>query len=139
MYNFKRALGIGFALYVATFVFGIIAGVVSGVDMSSMANVPDSFWYIGMVSSVVLTALFTFWYFKTPTVTPSWQSGVLFGVTVLALSFTSDIALLTLGNMQGANVDLWDYYGDFRFWIIVILVIGTAKSVGWYKGRSIQK
>jgi hypothetical protein len=105
-YNFKRALGISFALYVATFIVGIIVGVAAGSDMSSMENISDSFWYYGMVTAVVLTALCAAWYFKNSAIVPSRLSGFYFGATAVVLSFLLDLGLFSLGNAGGANVDL---------------------------------
>jgi heme A synthase len=135
-YNFKRALGIGLALYLGTFVVGIVCGVISGQDMSTMQGMPDSFWYVGMVAAVILTALFSMWYFKSPSVVPSAKSGFLFGLTSVVLAFVLDFILFSLGNMSEDpknHIDLGQYYGDYRFWIIIVLVIVTAKLVGHIK------
>jgi hypothetical protein len=138
IYNFKRALGIGLVLYIATFATGIICGMVSGTDMSSMNSVPNSFWYVGMVAALVLTTLFTMWYFKNRNIVASAASGLLFGLTAAVLSFILDFILFSLGNQSGANVDLGAYYGDYRFWIVVALVLVSAKVVGWKLGRRNQ-
>ena len=133
-YKFKRAFGISLLLYIATFVTGIICGLISGQDMSSMNNIPDSFWYIGMVGAVVLTTVFSLWYFRSKEIIASARSGAWFGLTAVIISFLLDIALFSLGNTGGAEVDLSVYFGDFRYWIIIVLVVGTAKIVGWRKG-----
>ena len=132
-YKFQRALGMALALYLSTFVVGIVAGLVSGQDMSSMTNIADAFWYVGMVAAVVLTAGFSLWYFKNAKIIPSAKAGFYFGVTVVIVSFVLDFVLFSLGNTQGAEVDLGRYYGDFRFWVILVLVIVTAKIVGHIK------
>lgn len=129
-YNFKRALGLGIGLYVSTFMVGIICGMISGQDMSSLENIPDSFWYIGMVAAVILTALFTMWYFKNPSIVPSVKAGFLFGLTAVILSSGLDAILFSVG---GQTEQLGMYYGDYRFWIILVLVIATAKIVGHLK------
>lgn len=137
VYNFKRAVGISFALYVATFIVGIASGFASGQDMSRVDNIPDSFWYVGMVAAVVLTALCTLWYFRNTAIIPSWKSGLYFGFTAVAFSFILDVAIFSIGNSQGAQVDMMEYYSDIRFWIIVVLVIGTAKTVGILKAPKV--
>lgn len=134
VYKFKRAVGMSLMLYVSTFIVGIICGVLLGHDMSSMSNIPDSFWYIGMVAAVILTALFSFWYFKDNSIVASAKNGAFFGLTAIVVSSVLDFVLFSLGNTGGAEVDLGSYYGDFRFWIIVALVGATAKVVGWIKG-----
>ena len=133
-YNFKRALGISFLLYVATFIIALAAGTLMGEDMSSMDTVSDSMWYVGMVAAVVVTALFTMWYFKNPSIVPSAKSGFYFGFTVIILSTLLDWATFTFGTPTGTDTDLSKYYGDYRFWIILVLVIVTAKLVGHMKG-----
>jgi len=134
-YNFKRALGLSVLLYLSTFVVGVAVGYLSGQDMSSMDNLPDSMWYVGMVAAVILSALFTIWYFRNITILPSAKSGFLFGLTAIVLGSILDLALFSAGNAGGANMDLGLYYGDYRFWVILVLVVATAKYVGWYKGR----
>jgi hypothetical protein len=129
-YNFKRALGMGLGLYVSTFIVGIVCGMISGQDMSSLENIPDSFWYIGMVGAVVLTAIFTHLYFKNPSIVPSVKSGFYFGLTAIVLSSGLDAILFSLG---GTSDQLGEYYGDYRFWIILVLVVATAKLVGHMK------
>lgn len=132
LYNLKRALGISLVLYIATFIVGIVCGAFLGHDMSSTVF-PESFWYIGMVAAVILTALFTLWYFKNKNIIPSAKSGLLFGLTAIILSSILDYVLFAFGNSQGAAVDLGMYYGDYRFWIILVLVVATAKVVGYVK------
>lgn len=131
-YLLGRAIKIGLVLYLATFVVGIAAGVLMGQDMSTFENLPDSFWYIGMVSALVLTGLFSWWYFKSPRIVPSALGGLYFGLTVVILSFLLDFALFSIGN-SGNTESMWEYYSDFRFWVIVLIVLGTAKVVGFIK------
>ena len=133
-YNFKRALGIALAFYVANFVVGIIAGLISGQDMSSMNTISDSFWYLGMVAAVVLTAIFTMWYFRNPSIKPSAKNGFYFGLTSVIVAFILDFVFLALGNAGGGNFDMTEYYSDYRFWIIVVLALLTAKLVGYKLG-----
>ena len=117
-------------LYISTFIVGIICGVITQADMSSLENVPDSFWYVGMVAAVILTAIFAKLYFRSPKVTPSATSGLLFGLTAVVISGVLDFILFSAG---GQMDQLGTYYGDYRFWIIVGLVIATAKIVGYMK------
>jgi hypothetical protein len=141
-YNFKRALGIGFLLYVATFVVGMVCAVIAGQDKSIQGGVmPDYFWYVSMVAAVVLTALFSMWYFKNPAIVPSVKSGFLFGLTAVVLAFILDFILFSIGNTSddpANHIDLGEYYGDYRFWIIIVLVIATAKLVGYWKKPKLQ-
>jgi hypothetical protein len=130
IYNFKRAVGFAVLLYIATFIVGIVAGVASGQDMSSINTVSDSFWYVGMVAAVVLTTLFTIWYLKRHKVGASAKSGFLFGLTAVVVSSVLDFIFFSLGNAGGAHVDLGQYYGDYRFWIIIVLVVLTASAIG---------
>jgi hypothetical protein len=138
MYKFTRALGIGFCLYLATFVVGIICAVISGQDMASMENIPDYYWYIGMVAGAILAWLFAGWYFKSGTVTPSAGSGFLFGLTAVVLSAALDYVLFTFGSPEGQEVDLAAYYGDYRYWIIIALVVLAATIVGKTKTPQTQ-
>jgi hypothetical protein len=141
-YNFKRALGIGLVLYIATFVVAIVCDMIAGPDKSTMQGaMPDSFWYVSMVAAVVLTALFAMWYFKNPAIVPSLKSGFLFGLTAVVLAVVLDFILFSLGNMSDDpvnHIDLGEYYGDYRFWIIMVLVIATAKLVGYLKKPKLQ-
>lgn len=131
----KRAVGLAFLFYVSTFVVALICGTVTGADMSTMENIPDSFWYLGMLFGAILSALFTLWYFRGGKVAATPRSGFLFGVVAVVLSSLLDLILLSLGNAGGANVDLMTYYGDIRYWIIPVLVILAATIVGHAKQK----
>ena len=134
MYNFKRALGIAFCLYLSTFVVGIVCAML--VPDKTVNNLPNEYWYISMAASVILTWLFATWYFKSPSVAPSAKSGFLFGVIAVVLSFVLDFVFFWLGNMaaaEGEKMDLMEYYSDYRFWVVVALVIVTSKVVGHVK------
>lgn len=135
-YNIKRALGISLVMYIITFIVSLIVGSLSGQDMSSMNNISASFWYAGMVTAVILSALFTTWYLANKNIVASVKTGALFGLTAAALSFVLDLVLFSVGNAGGAAVDLGLYFGDFRYWIIIILVIATAAIIGWRKMNS---
>ncbi|MEK7103106.1 MAG: dienelactone hydrolase family protein [Patescibacteria group bacterium] len=139
IYLFKRALGISFVLYAATFVVGILAGVLSQQDMASLNTVSDSFWCVGMGAATVLSVLFAFWYFKNRAISASTKSGLLFGLTTVILSFFLDLALFSLGNAGGANVDLLAYYSDPRFWVIIALVLGATTLVGHIKSHPMKR
>lgn len=135
IYNPRRAIGVAFALYIATFIAGLIAGFVSGQDMTSMSTIPDYFWYVGMGISVVLISLFTLWYFRDARIQPSAKSGAYFGLTTVGFSFALDLIIFSFGNAQGAGVDLSAYYSDPRFFVTVILVVLTATLVGVFKSH----
>lgn len=139
IYKASRALLLAFLLYVATFIVGIISGVLLNTDMASINNTPDYFWYIGMVSSIVLTGLVASWYFTNKQIVPKATSGLLFGLTTVVLSLLLDLAILSAGKSQGAEVDLGAYYSDYRFWIVVALVVITALLTGYFKARELKK
>ncbi len=136
-YNLKRALGYSLLVYIATFVVGILTGILTGQDLSSMDTVSQSFWYIGMIASAILAWGFTLFYYRNPSISPSAKSGFLFGLTTVIVSTVLDFILFSIGNMQGGSVELIEYYGDFRFWIIVALVLATTALAGHYKSRQI--
>lgn len=133
IYSFERAIGIGLALYLGTFIVGFLIGLLSSQDISSMNSIADSFWYLGMVTAVVLSALFTTWYLNQESLVASARSGLMFGLTAVVISIVIDLALFSLANAGGANVNLGEYYGDFRFWIITALVLVTSVLVGKLK------
>lgn len=137
-YDLKRALGISLALYITTFIIGIIAGIISGQDMTSMETISDSFWYVGMISSTIISILFTLWYFQKPQLKNSALGGLFFGITASVVSFALDFLTFSFGNANGAEVDLGAYYGDIRFWIILTLVLVSTTLVGWKKSRITQ-
>jgi hypothetical protein len=133
-YNFKRALGMSFLVYIAMFVVSLVVGVASGVEFTSLSDAPAWCWYVLAAASAILTALFALWYFKG-NVVPSLKSGFLFGLTVAILSSILDFVFFSLGNMaDGPQIDIGEYYGDYRFWITIVLVVLAAKLVGYLKG-----
>jgi hypothetical protein len=138
-YNFKRALGIGFCLYIATLVVGLLCGMLVDKEGVSLTEMPDAYWYLSMAAAVILTYLFAGWYFKNAAIVPSAKSGFLFGFTAIALALLLDFAFFSLGNASDdpkMHVDIGDYYSDYRLWVVVALVIVTAKLVGHMKRRT---
>lgn len=120
-------------LYLSTFVVSIICGNLTGQDMSSMNTISDSMWIVGMISAPLLTAIFTYWYFCTKDFKASAEQGFFFGITATIISTILDLLLFSAGNANGANVDMMKYYGDFRFWVILLMVIAVSSAVGWFK------
>lgn len=134
-YNFKRAIGILLVFYIATFVVGIIVGFITSQNMASLNSISRFMWYFGIVVNMLLIALFTRWYFVQKTLVASAKSGALFGLTAVALSTVVDIIIFSVANSYGAAVHLGAYYSDPKFWLIVVLSIGTAAFIGYRIGK----
>jgi hypothetical protein len=132
-YKAARALGISLLLYIATFILGMAISFLSREQMGVATDVTESMWYVGMATSVILAAVFTYWYLRGSGLIPSVRCGLYFGLTAVMFSSIFDAAMFILAEYLGTPVDLVAYYLDPHFWIIVAIVIGTSALVGQLK------
>ena len=130
----KRALWMGFLVYIISFIIGTIVGILMGVDFSTAASVPDSVWAVNIVLAIIIVGTFGVWYFKK--VTPSWKQGALLGIMFVLVGFIIDLLLVIPWIMfSDSPADIVSYYTNPLFWLTLLLIVLTTAVVGWFKGR----
>ncbi|MEK6847061.1 MAG: hypothetical protein AABY16_02750 [Nanoarchaeota archaeon] len=127
----KRAIGIAVALYIITFVIGVILTLVAKEMLQTQQNAQTTYWLITIVVTILLTSLASLWYFNGKNIIRNIAEGLKLGVTFIISSFVLDLislipVLISTGNTQG----LFEYYKDPTFYLIALLVLGTAVFIG---------
>lgn len=132
--NIKRALWISILLYIASFAVGIITGLLLGIDFENATEAPVSVWYIGIASGAILMALFTLWYFRSPTTTANLKNGFYFGLFVVLIAFMLEgIVIIPYILTTDSPADITAYYTNPFLWISIVINIVTAAAVGKLK------
>jgi hypothetical protein len=135
--NFKRALWVGVLTYFVSFIVGLIPMMIMGFNPSQMTDVPQSFFIIGIIISVILAALFTLLYFKDRKISPSAKEGFYFGLTLVIIGSVLDVIIFSIGSIAGGGneMDILGYYSNPLFWVALVLFIVTTTTVGYFKSK----
>lgn len=129
--NLKRAIGIGFLTYIATFAVGIIAALAMGLDMTSTDTPPPEMFYISAIAAVIIASLFSLWYFKGKNVETNAKQGFIFGIVLILIGFAMDfITFIPYVTSGGSYNDLLAYYSNPIFLITLVLILVTPAVVG---------
>lgn len=132
--NWKRAIGLGVASYVVTFIVGTIVATMMGIDLSQAKEVPNSVWYVNIVIASLIVGAFSFWYFKKEEA--SLKSGFHLGLTFIGVGFVLDaILIIPWIFMSGSPADPIAYYTNPLFWLTIVILIGVITGIGWWKGK----
>lgn len=134
--NLKRAFGVAFLSYFASFAAGFLVAMAFGIDLSTETDVPAEVWYTGILISVFLMALFTMWYFKGKGTKANARNGFYFGLVAIGLAFLLDaIVIIPAVFVTDAPSEVLSYYVDPLFWLSVLAVIVTTTATGAFLSR----
>ena len=132
--NKKRAWGIAVVLYIATFIIGIVTGMILGTDFTGETSIPLSHWIISIILSILITGIFSIWYFKGKKVKVSAKEGLKLGLIYLAVGVLFDLLFLTTFSLSGQDISaIASYYADPLFYVSVVLVVLTPVFIGYRK------
>lgn len=127
--NLKRAIGISVLMYLATFAFGLLIGVVLNTAAIDVEKNPAVWWIAGILFAIIFSILGALWYFRSPTTLAESRNGLFFGLIAVFTGFSFDIlTVLLTGNSVPAFVS--DYYGKPLFWVTVVCVLGVTTFTG---------
>ncbi len=128
--DLPRAIGIGFAAFVATLIVNAIAGRILGVDLARTrpSDLPMSMWLVGIVSSVVLSPLAAWWYFLPPVIVRSTTNGMLLGLIAVSTGVVLD-CLAILPRADGGRIML-GYFKSPPYWVALVVVFLGCALVG---------
>lgn len=129
--NIKRAIGIALLTYIATFIVGILAAIVIGIDLTVETTPPPEMIYVAAFAAVVIAGIFSVWYFKGKSVEVNAKQGLFFGGVMIIIGFIMDIVTFIPYVASGGSYDdILKYYSDPVFWVTLILVLVTPAAVG---------
>ena len=100
-------------------------------------KISDSTWVFGGVTAVAATVLGAYWYYRKKGVKSTINTGFHLGLVMVVVRFVLDwlaFLPLILSDQQGMKL-INAYYGNPRFWIIIVLVVGSAALTGKYYER----
>ena len=134
--NYKRAIGIGFVAYLASFAFGIVVALLFGVNFETTAEVPRIVWVVGLIAQIVIGLLFAYWYFSSKKIKKyGVLEGLYLGAVFVAVGFLID-ALFIIPSIfiSGAPSDILAYYTNPLFWVsILLLFLCTMFVASWFE------
>jgi membrane protease YdiL (CAAX protease family) len=135
--NLKRAAWMGIIVYIVSFAIGILIAMSMGLDMNDAANTPDMLWYIAMIPTIIVLALFSLWYFKDKKTKPSPKEGFYLGLTFVVMGFILDMIILAIFSVvSDMPTDMMSYYANSLFWLTIVILVATTTIIGWYKGKN---
>ena len=138
--NKKRAVLISVALYVMTFVVGVILAIAGRLNFSNPAEIPAYFWIISLVTTVAFTAIASFWYFSSEGSKRNVKEGLTLGIFFVVIGFVLDILFFLPSLFTGSNFEmLLRYYKEPMFYLTLILVIGTTTFIGSRNNPKLEK
>ncbi|MEK6844064.1 MAG: hypothetical protein AABX83_01415 [Nanoarchaeota archaeon] len=132
--NIKRAIWVGVVTYILSFIVGMVSAILIGFDINQ-AEMPTSFYVIGIIISIVLAGLFTLVYFRDKKIKASAKEGFYFGLVLIIIGFIMDIIIFSIGAAAGSEMDILAYYSNSMFWIALVLFVATTTIVGAIKRK----
>ena len=126
----KRAILVALALYLTTFIIGIVLTIIAKVSLASPQEIPTTYWVITIVVTVLLTTLASIWYFNKPGISRNIKEGFKLGITFIIVGLIIDlIFFIPLFITSGASL-LIEYYSTPSFYITLILVVMSSVFIG---------
>ena len=127
--NFKRGIFIGLALYLITFIVGIVLTVIVQIIFDSLQNMPTTYWIITIVVTVILTSLASLWYFNKAK--RNIIEGLKLGITFIIIGFVLDLLFFIPLFLKSSGTQIiLQYYSTPSFYITLALVIATTAFIG---------
>ena len=90
--NLKRALWVGALTYITSFIIGMVPLLFIDIDITDASSLPQSFFIVGIILSVILATLFTLLYFRDRKIKRNAKEGFYFGLVLIGIGFTFDLA-----------------------------------------------
>jgi drug/metabolite transporter (DMT)-like permease len=136
--NYKRAIGIGVLIYLASMIIGGIVCSMLGIEADMTKPIPTEMWITSAVLAVVLSIAGAYWYFKDKKLTPNARTGAQFGAAVIVVGFLLDVIFFLSLSFQGFDplTAMSMYYRQLPFWGTLILILLGSGLVGWKLEKS---
>jgi len=129
--HLTRALTLSVLGYVVIFAAGFFSSSLLGGNITSVAEIPDSFYYLQIALSVVVAALFAYWYFRSPRVKRTFLGGIAFGIVGVLVGAVLDVLIFLPPYLQGMPLgEILAFYLNPLFSLAIALYIFTAGIVG---------
>ena len=132
-----RALVFAFFTYVTSFLLGTVVQrfFSGGIPVDFSTAIPLRVWLIGLVFSILLSALFTFLYLRRR-VLAHWKSGLFYGLAMVGMGIAIDaVTVSVIWSDDTMRTQIIDYYTNPWFGITMLAIVLTAAFVGHLRSR----
>lgn len=135
--NYKRAVVFAAGLYVASFIVGVVVTLFIGPEFLDEGGVSSPFLVLQALLALLLGFASSWFYFNSPSTTPSAMNGLMFGGIAVLVGFVFDFLLFIPGMLAGYLLtDLLSFYAEVWFWIALILVLASTSAAGFLRART---
>ena len=134
--HFKRALGFSLLFYIVSFILFALLFVVFGTSLDTKPNeIPVFQCIVYLLALIPVILVCAKWYFRK--FQPSTRRGLFLGIFTLVVSCVLDVILVASSTPEEGVVKmLGTLYADWKFYVTVIIVIGTATYAGFEFDRT---
>ncbi|MDA3855707.1 MAG: hypothetical protein PF569_05580 [Candidatus Woesearchaeota archaeon] len=129
----KRAIGISILTYIVSFIIGTIIAILFDIDLNIRTVIPIRIWVLAMLISIILVIIFSLWYFKKKSTTPSTKEGFKLGLTIIIVGIILDLTIINIYIFNGSSANIASYYSDPLLLVSILIIIVTATITGWLK------
>jgi ABC-type spermidine/putrescine transport system permease subunit II len=134
--NIKRAIWLGVLTYITSFIVGIILAAILGIDITTGEPLTPTLWYLSIIFTIIVSAIFTYIYFKDEKTKPDFTQGIYFGFVLIVIGFIIDSLIIIPYILQGnSKIEVLSYYTEPFFWLSLVLLLVTTSIIGHFKGR----
>lgn len=129
--NKKRAILISIALYISTFIIGVVLALAGNVNFTTPGAIPTYYWVVSLITTVGLAGIASVWYFNSQKTRRNTKEGFLLGIMFIIMGFILDMVFFLPAVFTGTPfLTLLEYYAQPIFYFTLILVICTTTLIG---------
>ncbi len=137
--KYGRALWFSVLAYALMFFIGVTTMRTFGIRDFHIEAMTPLAWSIIAASSLMVAVIFSLWYFRLLHVTASLWHGFVLGFIMIFTAIVLDLVDIALSAVSGGDflvawAYLLDYYSQYAFWAVVVLVLSITSWAGWHKG-----
>lgn len=135
-----RKITLSVLFFVASFITGILNGIVHGTDFESSASITDFAWITAILVHAIILVGFSVLYFKPKQIAYSAREGALFGMTVVITATIIEIVIFRLIVLFASGpTDSLSYFANIWYWVSVVVTFFVPVLVGaWGQKRARQ-
>ena len=131
----KRAFLFAIGIYVATFISGILAGIIAGTNFASTEPLSGLHWALSILFSFILAIIISFFYFRDKTIKVTARAGLNFSYILLIVIAIGEILSSIIFTIRNGFASVVSYYSDPFVYLSILLIFLTPIAVGAIKGR----
>ena len=130
--NISRSIWISIEAALLLFLGTFGLGLLLNFNVFTMENFTLTVRYLLVIKAIIISILFSFWYFQDKNIIPTYKEGIIFGSIITGTSLVVDFILSFIYSMIFFNFNAFlTFYTEWTTWIVypIIFVSATAVSV----------